>query len=447
MNRKQISIATAVAASVAASVLSVTAAHGHGYVGDGGEGLKARAALKANTNLGPIQYEPQSLEGPKGFPAAGPADGKLASAGQAMATNLDEQSATRWVKQDVTTGPQSVNWTYTAPHKTTKWDYFMTKPGWDPNDKLDRGDFEHIQTVEHDGSAADTNPNHKVVIPDNRAGYHVIYAVWTVDDTANAFYNVIDVNVTGNGGAEDTEAPTAPGDLAKTDVTDNRVDLSWSKATDNVGVTQYKIFDGDKEMATVDGSKTSASVTGLKPETFYSFTVLAYDAAGNHSIGQKPLGVTTKPADSTEPDTEAPTAPSGLHEMGITDTTVRLMWNRSSDNVGVTEYKIFDGDKEMATVGGDTTSTTVTGLKPETFYSFTVLAYDAAGNHSIGQKPLGVTTKPAEEAPEHPNWDAKAAYSKGDRVTHNGSVYECVQSYQGNGDPNWIDAQSLWVKK
>ncbi|MEU8569377.1 carbohydrate-binding protein, partial [Streptomyces pathocidini] len=46
--------------------------------------------------------------------------------------------------------------------------------------------------------------------------------------------------------------------------------------------------------------------------------------------------------------------------------------------------------------------------------------------------------------PTLPAWDPRAAYTKGDRVTHNGTTYECVQSYQGNGDPNWINALSLW---
>lgn len=55
----------------------------HGYV----EGPASRAALcksGQNTDCGPIVYEPQSLEAPKGFPAAGPADGKIASANGAF---------------------------------------------------------------------------------------------------------------------------------------------------------------------------------------------------------------------------------------------------------------------------------------------------------------------------------------------------------------------------
>ena len=41
-------------------------------------------------------------------------------------------------------------------------------------------------------------------------------------------------------------------------------------------------------------------------------------------------------------------------------------------------------------------------------------------------------------------WDARKAYNKGDKVVHEGKVYEAVQSYQGNGDPNWIFALSIW---
>lgn len=41
-------------------------------------------------------------------------------------------------------------------------------------------------------------------------------------------------------------------------------------------------------------------------------------------------------------------------------------------------------------------------------------------------------------------WDARKAYTKGDRVVYEGKVYEAVQDHQGNGDSNWIFALSLW---
>ncbi|ANY08003.1 hypothetical protein AFB00_18785 [Pseudonocardia sp. HH130630-07] len=76
----------------------------------------------------------------------------------------------------------------------------MTKPGWSGDKPLTRGDLELLTTVEHDGSPANTGGAHTVDIPADRSGYHVIYAVWDVADTPNAFYNVIDVQVGGGGG-------------------------------------------------------------------------------------------------------------------------------------------------------------------------------------------------------------------------------------------------------
>lgn len=36
---------------------------------------------------------------------------------------------------------------------------------------------------------------HRINIPADRKGYHVIYAVWDINDTINSFYQAIDVNV------------------------------------------------------------------------------------------------------------------------------------------------------------------------------------------------------------------------------------------------------------
>jgi len=206
------------AVAIGATVLLPSAAFAHGFVGDDSGNpthtLTARAALKANGDMGGAQWEPQSLEAPKGFPASGPADGHLASAGNEQWSALDEQREDRWQKNVVEQGDVTVNWTFTAPHMTSQWRYFMTKEGWDPNDALDRDDLELIETVSHDGSAASNNPSHEITIPSDREGYHVIYAVWDVADTANAFYNVIDVDVQPSDGetpepGEDTPRPPA----------------------------------------------------------------------------------------------------------------------------------------------------------------------------------------------------------------------------------------------
>lgn len=79
----------------------------------------------------------------------------------------------------------------------------------------------------------------------------------------------------------DTQAPTAPANLAVTGTSNNSVSLSWTASTDNVGVTGYNIYLNGTFHSTVTG--TSATVSGLNPSTTYSFYVVAADAANNLS--------------------------------------------------------------------------------------------------------------------------------------------------------------------
>ena len=81
-------------------------------------------------------------------------------------------------------------------HRTTKWHYYITKPGWNPNEPLNRASFEKIAEVSHDGTLPVVGDTHSITIPEDRIGYHVILAVWDIADTQNAFYNVIDANIT-----------------------------------------------------------------------------------------------------------------------------------------------------------------------------------------------------------------------------------------------------------
>lgn len=79
----------------------------------------------------------------------------------------------------------------------------------------------------------------------------------------------------------DTEAPSVPGSVTASNITETTIDLSWSASTDNVGVTGYNIYlDGN-----LDGTSTgtSYSYSGLTANTAYTLGVSAVDAAGNES--------------------------------------------------------------------------------------------------------------------------------------------------------------------
>jgi len=415
-------------------------ASAHGWV----DGPASRAILcknGQNTDCGAIVYEPQSLEAPKGFPNAGPADGKIASANGAF-PKLDEQSANRWTKVNISAGTNTFTWKFTAPHATANWKYYITKPGWDPNAPLTRNSFDLTPfcTVNYGGVQPPFTYSHTCNVPE-RTGYHVILAVWEIADTANAFYNVIDVDF-GGGNSGDTTAPTAPTGLAATAVNSNSVTLSWNASSDNVGVTGYRVYNGSNLVGTVSGSTLSHTVTGLNANTSYTFTVRAVDGAGNSSSPSNPVTVTTSPAVN---DTQAPSAPGNLHVMGTpTSSSVTLMWSPSTDNVGVTGYRIYRGSTLSVTVSGTETSFTVTGLSAATSYTFTVRAIDAAGNESAASNTVQVTTA---SAPAAQPWAPNTAYAVGELVSYNGEIYECRQAHTslvGWEPPN---VPALWLLK
>ncbi|GGD07566.1 galactose-binding domain-containing protein [Hyunsoonleella pacifica] len=85
--------------------------------------------------------------------------------------------------------------------------------------------------------------------------------------------------------------PTPP-TLSSTGLTDTSVDLSWSGATDDTGVTGYNIYQ-DGTLITTLGNVTTYQVTGLTAATSYNFTITALDAAGNESTESSAISVTT----------------------------------------------------------------------------------------------------------------------------------------------------------
>ena len=100
--------------------------------------------------------------------------------------------------------------------------------------------------------------------------------------------NVVSVNTLAP--VADTTAPTAP-TLSASGTTQTATNLSWSGATDNVGVTGYEVYRGTTLLATV--TTTTYAVAGLTASTAYAFTVKAKDAAGNVSLASNTVNVTT----------------------------------------------------------------------------------------------------------------------------------------------------------
>ena len=189
----------------------------------------------------------------------------------------------------------------------------------------------------------------------------------------------------------DTQAPTVPTNLTATAASSSQINLSWTASTDNVGVTGYKIYRGATFLKTVT-TGTSTTDAGLSPSTNYCYQVAAIDAAGNESGKSSQACATT----SSSGDTQAPTVPTGLSATAATSSQINLSWNASTDNVGVTGYKLYRGTSFIKTVTTGT-STTDTGLSPSTNYCYQVSAIDAAGNESGKSSHACATTQAAAD--------------------------------------------------
>lgn len=188
-------LALAVTAAIALPLLFTGVAWGHGYTITP-QSRAYKCAQKTVSDCGAIQYEPQSTEGPKNFPAGGPADGKLCSAGVTRFAELDNQRGGAWPTTKLTSGASyKFSWHLTAAHATTGFRYFVTKNGWKPSDALTRAqlDLTPFLNVPFNGQRPGADVSHSGNLPSGKSGRHMILAVWDIADTANAFYQCSDV--------------------------------------------------------------------------------------------------------------------------------------------------------------------------------------------------------------------------------------------------------------
>src|SRR6266513_1065956 len=204
-------------------------------------------------------------------------------------------------------------------------------------------------------------------------GSHALTAVAT--DILGVRWNSNTVTVTvSNGPPPDTTPPSAPTGLTASAVSSSQINLSWAASFDNVGVSGYRVYRGGTQIATT--SATSFTNQGLSPSTTYSYTVAAFDAAGNLSAQSSPASATTPAAADTTP----PAVPTGLTASAVSSSQINLSWAAASGDVGVSGYRVFRDGTQIATTSA--TSFANTGLAASTTYSYTVAAYDAAGNVS-----------------------------------------------------------------
>ena len=202
----------------------------------------------------------------------------------------------------------------------------------------------------------------------------------------------------------DTSPPSVPQNQTIGGITQSSFTMSWSPASDNVGVTGYAIYRDGARIATT--SATSYAYTGLTCGTTYTVGLQALDAAGNASdirYATGPASTSACPGSPLPPaDTQAPTAPNGLAVGGQTQNGLTLNWNAATDNVGVTGYGVYRNSTSVDSTNSTTRSYSFTGLACGTAYSVAVDAVDAAGNRSARATLNGETSACPPSPPSPP---------------------------------------------
>lgn len=212
--------------------------------------------------------------------------------------------------------------------------------------------------------------------PDNTTNTGT-YKLWVAGvDMGNA-------TVTLNTGVLDATTPVMVGSLASSAITTSGFTLSWSAATDNVGVTGYEVSIDNGTSYTNVGNVLTISETSLAAGTVYNCKVRAYDAANNKATPLS-LAVST----SAAPDSTAPTMSGSLTVSAITSSGFTVSWLVASDNVAVTGYELSTDNGTSYINVGNVLSYACTGKAASTLYNVKVRALDAVPNRSA---PLSTT--------------------------------------------------------
>lgn len=134
-------------------------------------------------------------------------------------------------------------------------------------------------------------------------------------------------------------------------------------------------------------------VTGLSSKNVQPSQTTTYTLTASNSVGTVTAHVTVSLAAAS--DTQPPSIPALTSAVAKTPTEVDLAWSAAIDNVGVAGYRILRNSSPLKTVSGSTLAYADTSAAANTTYTYSVQAFDAAGNYSAASNQVSVATPAA----------------------------------------------------
>jgi uncharacterized protein YkwD/chitodextrinase len=142
------------------------------------------------------------------------------------------------------------------------------------------------------GSVA--NSGSKTVAPAQTTTYTL-----TASNSGGSATALTTVTVTGGAATTDSQPPTAPASVYTTVRSAALIDVTWTPSTDNVAVAGYRVLRNGTQLATVPAPTTTYSDRTVSGAVSYTYSVRAYDAAGNLSVATSAASATTPAAPAT----------------------------------------------------------------------------------------------------------------------------------------------------
>ncbi|MBK6266512.1 fibronectin type III domain-containing protein [Marivirga sp. S37H4] len=167
--------------------------------------------------------------------------------------------------------------------------------------------------------------------------------------------------------------------------------------TETPGISDFTVGNNTETLYTYKNTDKTVSINNIAPDEQNS--ILFEVDASNENNAQfgffNAMVISVHRPVDVALDVIAPTTPQNLFAQNITDSSLTLLWEASTDNIAVKEYEIFQNGEIIDTT--ISTSLDVTGLSPDFNYVFTVRAVDRNNNKSTFSDDLPVKTAPPSE--------------------------------------------------